>query len=226
MKPLRENGMRDVCSSLKVISVLSMRSYRTMYNFIRNKVLTGGMLAVMFTLVPSAHAIDTDLFLHASSAVLLSESASTTGEMDAYSEAHESSASTSDTDPQPRTSTLSKLQALLSSWTVRDEPRHEEDEIITSEDMASVKVAKVSDMSATLSWSSPKLTRVMVYYSHTSPVLVSDKTPSASPWKMWNSKQVTIRGLIPDTTYYYKVVALSGLGTTTSAEARFKTVAR
>lgn len=221
--------MKDVCSSLKVISVLSMRSYRTMYSFIRNKALTGGMLAVMFAHVPSAHAMDSDLFLYASSAVLLSESVSTPGEVDAYSEVHESSASTSGTDSQPRKVTkvtLSKLQALLSSWTVRDEPRPKEDDLITSEDMASVKVAKVSDMSATLSWSSPKLTRVMVFYSHTSPVLVSDKTPSALPWKMWNSKQVTLRGLIPDTTYYYKVVVLSGLGTTTSAEARFKTVAR
>lgn len=197
-----------------------------MYNFIRNKVLTGGMLAVMFMLAPPAHAIDTDLFLHASSAVLLSQSASTTGEMDMHSEAQESSASPSDTDLQPKKSTLHKLQALLSSLAVRDELPSKEDEIITSEDMASVKIAKLSDMSATLSWSSPKLTRVTVYYSHTSPVLVSDKTPSASPWKMWNSKQVTLRGLLPDTTYYYKVVAVTGFGTTTSAEASFRTVAR
>lgn len=193
-----------------------------MYNFIRNKSATVGLLAVMFLFVLPVSALTTGASLGTSAVGDDSSSATPSKQRESETPSYESSAS----GTQPWKAPLLKLQALLGTLRVPEDVPSKDDAIITSDDMSSVYVAKVSDMSATLVWSSPKLTKVTVYYSSTSPVLVSDKIPSASPWKFWNSKQVTLRGLSPDTVYHYKVVAVTALGTTTSAEASFKTVAR
>lgn len=87
-----------------------------------------------------------------------------------------------------------------------------------------VRLEDISSTQATIRWSPSVFSNIKVYYSTTTPVVVSATTTNASPRKLWNRNQVTLKGLTPDTTYFYKVVAETDSGTTSTTEASFKTV--
>lgn len=122
--------------------------------------------------------------------------------------------------------TISFWQSITGFRDGSSQSKVEDNSSVSAEDLEDIRIAKIGDLSATLTWSLPKLSNMQVYYASTSPVIVSEMTAHVSPWKMWNRNQVTLRGLTPDTTYFYKVVVSTKSGTTTSAEARFKTLAR
>lgn len=90
---------------------------------------------------------------------------------------------------------------------------------------SSVVLEEVSNTQATISWSPAMSSSVRVYYATTSPVLTESTTQhvSVSPWKFWHRGSVTLKGLTPNTTYFYKVVADTDSGTTTTTEAIFRT---
>jgi hypothetical protein len=82
----------------------------------------------------------------------------------------------------------------------------------------------VSDSSAVITWTPKTFSNVEVYYSTSSPVIISSSaTAHASPMAFWRRNQVTLRGLMPNTTYYYRVVGQTLGGTTLSSESSFRT---
>jgi hypothetical protein len=95
---------------------------------------------------------------------------------------------------------------------------------VSSETLAQVHVEDVSANKATISWSPSKFSSVSVYYATASPVIIASTTANVSPWKLWKHESVTLKRLVPNTTYFYKVVAHTDSGTTTTAEASFKTL--
>jgi hypothetical protein len=90
--------------------------------------------------------------------------------------------------------------------------------------VASVRMSGVGGTYAIITWSPSVFSNVRVYYASSSPVVVSDATHSVVANKPWKRPQVTLKGLSPNTIYFYKVVAHTPSETIVSAEASFKTV--
>jgi hypothetical protein len=97
---------------------------------------------------------------------------------------------------------------------------------VTEGTLANVRVEEVDAKRATIVWSPSVFQNLRVYYSTTTPVVATDTTKHVSPWKFWKRSEVTLKGLIPDTTYFYKVVAETNSGTITTTEASFRTTAK
>jgi hypothetical protein len=96
--------------------------------------------------------------------------------------------------------------------------------VAVEETLANVRVEEVSAKRATITWSPSVFQNLKVYYSTTTPVVAADATAVVSPWKFWKRSEVTLRRLIPNTTYFYKVVAETNSGIITTTEASFRTM--
>ena len=102
----------------------------------------------------------------------------------------------------------------------------QENELRIRSSLANARISEIGDTWATLTWSRKTLANLKVYYASTSPVILSDDTSHLSPLMAWNRERVTLRGLSPNTTYFYRLVTETNTGTTTSAEMRFQTESR
>jgi hypothetical protein len=90
--------------------------------------------------------------------------------------------------------------------------------------LANARIQDVGATYATVSWSPSEFRSVSVYYATSSPVVAEPSTAHVSPWKFWNWSSAKLKGLAPDTTYFYKVVAETDFGTTTTTEGSFRTL--
>jgi hypothetical protein len=128
---------------------------------------------------------------------------------------------------QVRTGFWDSLQALLGSFGFRlGTSTQAEGNVSADISLADTHVEKVKTTSAVIMLAKPAPRDAVVYYGTSSPVLVAHSTSHASLWRFWKRNEITLRGLVPDTMYYYRIAATVDGSATTTGEASFKTRAK
>lgn len=179
-----------------------------------------GAAALLLLFTANAHALDTDVFLKA---FVMEQATTSTSSLEAVdtiasSSMQEDSYLKNDTR---RLEVWAPLRVLFETF------KHSDIELsdrAIQASVAQVRMRDIGDSWATLSWPRNTFTNIKVYYATTSPVTISNQTDHVSPWMFWNREKMTLRGLSPNTTYFYRVVSETSTGTTTSAEISFTTL--
>jgi hypothetical protein len=211
-----------------------------------------GILCLSFVLASNAYAISSDIYLDASASASSVQELDTSLELKADATTSHSAdqgpgssmqASDVESHPSAQASWWSFFQpkATTSSW----EPRtgfwaglmsllhlnlplsgmgtstHASG--ASMQTLANVRIQDVGATYATVSWSPSEFRAVTVYFATSSPVAVVKETPHVSS-RFWSRSSASLKGLTPDTTYFYKVVAKTDIGTTTTTESSFRTL--
>jgi len=215
-----------------------------------------GILCLTFCMQVNLYALETGVYLDASASVSSAEEADTSlmlradattsleGDVEASKNAHTyvetesispwsklrslfqlgANASSSEThekgfwaDLMSFFSTNLSLEAYGSASTTQE---------ISDQTLAHARIEDIGATHVTVSWSPSQLKTVNVYYATSTPVSVASSTLHVSSPKFWSRSQVTLKRLAPDTTYFYKVVADTDSGTTSTVEASFRTIVK
>lgn len=185
-------------------------------------VTSTGAIALLLLFTANAHALDTDVFLKAS--VVEQATASTSSLKDVDEMAVTSTQEDKDTyfkNDRERSEVWASLRVLFE--TLKRSDTELSDRAIQAS-VAQVRMRDIGDSWVIFSWPRNTFTNIKVYYATTSPVTISNQTDHVSPWMFWNREKMTLRGLSPNTTYFYRVVTETSTSTTTLAEASFRTL--
>lgn len=228
---------QNITSNVKNANVMK-------YIITHTKAALGGLLLV-YILAQNVHALSSDVFLDASaSATPLQEintsldlkAGGTTSVQGVYEVAEEGSVSenTKLTNASENDTTISSETFGEMSWVafLKDffakltTSLHIDTGTASSEEATFVmlQVREIHSTDAVIDWSPAVFEDVIVYYS-TSTVELQDATPHVSSGKFWKRSQVTLKGLTPNTTYFFKAVGKSDTGTTI-AESNFTTTSQ
>jgi len=82
----------------------------------------------------------------------------------------------------------------------------------TGLEISGVRITEVTSTSATVSWRTNRPTSGTLYYGISKELVI---TPAVSPSLSATEHSVKLVGLLPDTTYYFKIQAISGLESST-----------
>lgn len=202
-----------------------------------------GALLLVYGLATNAYALDVGVYLDASASATPVQEIDTSLDLKSGGTTSvEGVYGSQEADMQPEATSTNSLwnyslgqsDSASASWVVRIKEFFMElanlhidtGTALTGEaTFVNLAVKDVTSTDAVIDWSPAVFEDVTVYYATTTPVEVRDTTPHVSSWKFWKRSQVTLKSLTPNTTYFFKAVGKSNLGTTT-AESSFSTTSQ